>query len=256
MQAFKFYALLLIIVLLGTNVMAQKTDKVADKKVTLALSVSPNISWLQQSNAGYSSDGSKLGVTYGLLTDFRLFGDNNYSLSTGFTFSHLGGKMKSVTPLTNSSGTNYTGTRNSNFNFTNIDVPLVIRLKTNEIGYNVFYGIFGSEIGFNVNAKERFTIDDGSGTITEEKELDASNEVNLIRSSLVFGLGVQRKISGNAYYRIGLTYHNGLTNYLNINPYAVDGGGNIIYENGSPVVEDRNLSNKLKFIELNLAIVF
>ena len=249
MHRIKFYLIGLLFFIGSTNLLAQE-----EKKVRLSLTVNPNFTWLTPTNDGYSSEGSKMGSSYGLLMDFRLFGDDNYSLSSGFTFSHLGGKISSP-DVVNVNGTNVAARRFSNYSFTGIDVPMVIRLKTNEIGYNVFYGVFGSELGFNINAKDKFT-QTYNGNTTEEKTNDISSEVNLFRTSLVVGLGVERKISGNTSYRIGLTYHNGLTNIFKGKSYLADGNGNAQLDSSGNPIEDRDLSTKLKYLELNLSVVF
>ncbi len=249
MRSIKFYVIgLLFLGFLG-NANAQD-----DRKVNLAFTVSPSLSWLETTNNGYEKDGNSAGIKYGLLIDFRLFGVENYALATGFTMNHISGKMKGASYFTEAGGTVIPATRESKFKMTYIDVPLAIRLRTNEIGYNVFYGVFGSELGFNISTKQEFT-DTYSGGNTGEFSEDVTKDVNWFRSSLVFGAGIQRHISGNAYYRIGITYHNGLTDILKGDAYAIDSNGQTIIENNAPVV-DRELTTKLKFLELDLAIIF
>ena len=258
MRDIKFYVIGLLIFGLNFNSNAQES-----KSVVISLTVSPSVGWMSPTNKGYTSDGAKMGIKYGLLMDFRLFEVDNYSFISGFTMNHIGGKMREPSVFENDPGVDLAASDVAVYKLTYIDVPLVIRLKTNEIGYNVFYAVFGSEVGFNVGAKKEYTRTYGStstGSFTE----DASNEIKLFRSSLVFGLGIQRNISGNTNYRIGLTYHNGLTNVMKGKgtegnegkAYAVDGNGVIeLNSDGSPKY-DRKLNTKLSFIELNLAIVF
>lgn len=251
MRYLKFYVIGLLFLMANQSLIAQ-----GDKKVGLALTVSPSVSWLDPTNTGYNSEGSRMGIKYGLLMDFRLFGDDNYSLASGFTMNHLGGKLSEPTYETDANGKVLAARNMSTYKMTYIDVPFAVRLKTNEIGYNVFYGVFGTELGFNVNAKKEYTTSYGS-TTTETISEDVSGDVNLFRTSLVFGVGIERNISGDAYYRIGMTYHNGLNNVMKGKAYAVDSNGNTIIDSSSnSAQEDKDLSTKLKFIELNLAIVF
>jgi hypothetical protein len=109
-------------------------------------------------------------------------------------------------------------------------------------------------MGFNISAKKDYTTS-YDNTSTDEFSDDVSGDINLFRSSLVFGLGVERNISGNTNYRIGLTYHNGLTNIMKGDAYVVDSNGNTLIENNAPV-NDKKLSTKLRFIELSLAVAF
>jgi len=259
MHKIKFY-LIGLLFFIGSNIGRAQEEQ----KVRLSLTVNPNINWLSTSNDGYNSEGIKMGITYGLLTDFRLFGVNNYSLSTGFTFSHIGGKISSP-DVYNDNGTFIPAQKSSNYKFTNIDVPMVIRLKTNEIGYNVFYAVFGTELGFNINAQNKYTLTYGNSTTAEEtndisygtRDKDSGEEyANWFRTSLVFGLGIQRSISGKTAYRIGLTYHNGLTNMFGGKTYLTDNNNQVILDgNGNPT-RDRALSTKQQFVELHLSIVF
>ena len=255
MHKIKFY-LIGILFLFG----ASKLNAQSENSVRLSLTASPNINWLSPANDGYNSEGIKMGVTYGLLTDFRLFGVDNYSLCTGFTFSHLGGKISSP-DVHDDNGTLVPARKFSDYKFTNIDVPMVVRLKTNEIGYNVFYALFGSELGFNINAQNKFTKTyNGQTTAEVTEDISKSNGedeeyANWFRTSLVFGLGVQRTISGNTSYRIGVTYHNGLTNAFGGKTYLTDSNNEVIITNNI-AQRDRNLSTKQQFVELSLSIVF
>ena len=249
MRGLKFYLFAIIFISTSLITVAQE-----DKPVNISLTVSPSVAWLAPGNTGYSSEGSRIGIKYGLLTDFRLFGVENYSLTTGFTMNHIGGKLIEPSTFKDSNGNIIAAKDAATYKLTYIDVPFAIRLKTNEIGYNTFYAVFGSEIGFNIAAKKEFTTTYGNSS-TGELTNDVSGDINLFRSSLVFGAGVERNISGNTSYRIGITYHNRLTNVMKGDAYAVDGNGNTIIKNNAPVY-DKKLSTKLKFIELNLAILF
>ncbi|MGB1004711.1 MAG: porin family protein [Salibacteraceae bacterium] len=258
MRNIKFYIIGLLFFGSLVNGVSQE-----DKKVALAFKVSPTFSWMQVSNNGYESNGTSAGIAYGLLMDFRLFGEKNYALASGLTFNHTSGKIVEPSYYSDSnSGMVYSSKSDAKYSMTYIDVPFAIRLKTNEIGYNTYYGEFGTEFGFRVNAKKKYT-DTYSGGVIDEQTDDVSDQINWFRSSLIIGLGVQRNISGNTFYRVGVTYHNGLTNVLRGpgtgddegKAFLVDGNGNTVIENGAPVY-DKKLSTKLKFIEVQLAIIF
>ncbi len=249
MHRIKFYVIGLLFLGLQTRGNAQD-----DRKVNLGFTVSPSLSWLETTNAGYEQDGNSAGIKYGLLMDFRLFGVENYALATGFTMNHISGKLKEASYFSNSTGIVVPAVRSSKYKMTYIDMPLAIRLRTNEIGYTIFYGVFGTELGFNINTKKEYTDTYSTGE-TENRTDDVSADVNLFRSSLVFGAGVQRHISGNSYYRIGITYHNGLTNVLKGDAYKVDGNNQTLIVDNEPQY-DRGLTTKLKLLELNLAIIF
>lgn len=249
MRDIKFYVIGLLFFGLSTISSAQE-----DKKVTLGLTMSPSVSWLSPANPGYTYDGTRIGFRYGLLSDFRLFGVDNYSLASGITMNHISGKLIEPSTFKDSGGNILAAKDESTYSMTYIDVPFALRLKTNEIGYNVFYAVFGSEFGFNLNAKKKYSTSYANGNTGEFTD-DVSGEINLFRTSLVLGIGIQRNISGNTNYRIGLTYHNGLTNVMESDAYAVDGNGNTLIENNAGVY-DKKLNTKLRFLELNFEITF
>ena len=250
MRSFKFYVIGLLILGINAGLSAQE-----DKKVALAFTVSPSVAWLAPTNDGYKSEGTKIGFKYGLLMDFRLFGVDNYSLTSGLTMNHIGGGLIEPSTFENTTtGTVVSAKDAANYKMTYIDVPFAIRLKTNEMGYNTFYAVFGSELGFNITAKKDVTTTYGS-TSTGEVTQDVTGDINLFRSSLVIGAGVERNISGNTNYRIGVTYHNGLTNILKGDAYKVDPNGNTLIS-GNAGVLDKSINTKLKFVEFNLSIIF
>lgn len=224
-----------------------------EKKLDFAFTVSPGMTWMNAGNTGYEGKGVNSNIDYGILVDFRLFGEENYNFSTGVKVNNIGASLVSPTYYINTSNTVIPAKRDSKYRLNYIDIPLTLRLKTNEIGYNTFYGLFGCEVGFNINAKEKY-IDSYETTVMAQKEHDISNSVNLIRASLVVGFGLERSISGDTRYRVGISYHNGLTNILKNDAYAVDANNNTAIIDNATVLEGP-LNTRLSFVELNLAII-
>ena len=62
-----------------------------DRKFRFGLQFSPNISWLKANTAGYESEGTKMGFSYGL--SFEYFMSKNYLFSTGLTMLNSGGNI-------------------------------------------------------------------------------------------------------------------------------------------------------------------
>lgn len=250
MQFLKYYVIGLLFLMVSPKINAQSSQK-----VRMGFTASPNLGWISTAKTGYESDGAKLGIKYGILMDFRLFENDNYFLASGFTINHLGFKLAS--PDVYMADTTNVGARtNSRYNLTYIDVPLAFRLKTKEIGYMVYYGTFGTELGFNIGSKQTSTTTYNEVT-TNEALNENLKEVNLFRSSLVFGIGAERTISGNTAIQFGITYHNGMTNIFNDDyvSYEVTDAGNTLIE-GNKAVESSNFNTKLSFVELNFAILF
>ena len=195
------------------------------KSARLGLKVAPNMSWINPSESRIKSDGSVTGFNFGLMADFRL-GNDNYALATGlFYMVRTGGKYKMT--LTDSSST--TATAKLQY----VQLPLTIKLKTNEIGYITYFGQIGADLGINVGATGDVTTMVGRSTTTLKDE-DISDNIALFRAGLLVGAGLEYNFSGNTSALVGINYSNGLTNV-----FDKDAG-----------------KAKLSYIELALGILF
>lgn len=126
----------------------------AQKDFQLGLQLAPNFSWIQPDAANVESDGLKFGFNYGIVGDFNIA--ENYSFSTGVTLTSTGGKveMPDVQEITSASGTTEFGygRTTADIRLKNIEIPLTLKLKTNEIGYMKYFGQFGMGLNFNYDA--------------------------------------------------------------------------------------------------------
>ena len=181
-----------------------------------------------------------MGFGIGAIMDFKLGG--NIWLSTGVAMDFNGAKLNyigtnedttSVGYLYNSSAddpivpfaephpdssiiSSYSiirlDSRNMKVNYVNI--PLLIKMKTNEIGYLTYYGQFGLNTSVNTSAR---TTDGGeivvgnSIALDDLKELDIANEINLIKLGGIIGFGVEYNVSDATSLTFSLNYDYGFT---------------------------------------------
>lgn len=242
--------LFFMMVLLTNSVSGQ-----ASRKVRLGLALDPNLAWTTPDNAGWSRDGIRAGIQYGLKADLRLFGDDNYSLSTGFTVAHLGGKMNYNDAVYSPTDTaSIAAKTNGVYKLRYINVPLAIKLRTNEIGYMHYWGIFGSELGFRIKANADYETTSALG-VESQSDVDISDNVSAFRADLVIGGGFEYTISGDTRISVGLVYHNGLTNILQGDAFLINNGATVIDSGGNPAT-DKELRNRLNYVSLNLGIYF
>lgn len=226
-----------------------------DRKVRLGLALNPNLGWLKPDNSGYSNEGIRAGFQYGLVADFRLFGDPNYSFSTGFTIAHLGGKLAYNDAVTNpATALEIPATTKATYKLNYIDVPLAIKLRSNEIGYMHFYGLFGTEVGFRINANADLETTSALGKVSLNDE-SIVDDIALFRADLVIGGGVEYTISGDTRLVAGIIYHNGLTNVLKGDALLENNGTTVIDANGKSS-NDNELRNRLNYVALRLGIMF
>lgn len=206
------------------------------------------MSWLRSDTKGVENDGSKIGYTFGLCTEFPIGASGNYRFATGLFLNAVGGKY--LQSFAYNDGTqNVTKKLSSEVGLQYIQVPLTMKLMTNEIGYMRYYGQLGFDAGFNVRAKADYddvVIDPNTQAVTfrkMEKE-DIKDDIQPIRAGLVVGAGLEYNFSGSTTVQAGITYNNGLTNLLK-KVEVVDTNG------------DKKKAKLLQnFLELNLAIFF
>jgi len=188
------------------------------KSFSFGLKAIPSLSFFKSETADFENASPKLNFGYGLITEFHFA--PNYSLLTGLEIKDNGGNLNYV-----NRNVFYTpeGDADSMFFYVHnrkiftkyLNIPLVLKLKTNEIGYLKYYGQFGVDAGFRLKAR---ATDEGryenTTSISSKSDVVIDNEINLIRLALNVGLGAEYNLSGGTSLVIGLNYSNGFTNML------------------------------------------
>lgn len=141
---------LLTALLLATGALAT----VKAQNVRLGLSVTPGISWMKfDDGQGNTNGDSKFGVNYGLTVDLG-FADR-YALSTGIFAEHGGAKSETLLGDVTT-------------NLTYVNIPLTLKLKTNQFGKFTPYGQVGFTPGVAVQRKVN--------------DIDAKDEIGILTS--------------------------------------------------------------------------
>ncbi len=212
--------------------------------VHFGLKASPSLAWLRTDSKDYESNGSKFGFTYGLITEFGFA--ERYSFATGLDISYRGGKLKSliVDKRTNISGGDSTITTStqSSLSMQYIEIPLTIKLKTNEIGYLTYYLQAGIAPGINIRSRANTKITqetNNAGQLiqnpsSEENNVDIKKDINTLNLSMVIGGGVEYTLSGSTVLLMGIQFNNGFMD----------------------VYDGNNLKANSNFLALTLGILF
>ncbi len=259
---------LIVFGLLFLNLSAQddnfSNDKVAklpddDRQVRFGLHFNPNLSWLKSNTTGYDGSGTKLGFSYGLMVEFFL--TPNSLLSSGIDLLYAGGDLK-YKGTTSGLVQNYPADVEQAYNIRYIDLPIVLKLKTNEIGYFSYYGQFGLKVGFNykANSDNNYSYKDPLYPINQTYTTSVKNakgDINFINMSLVVGVGVEYNISGNTTLVLGATFNNGFINQLDTKTHQLDANGNATIDtNNEPIYTDKDASANLNYVALNIGVFF
>lgn len=255
---------LILFGLLFLNLSAQEdnfsNDPVAklpdeNRKYRFGLQISPNVAWFKSNTTGYKNEGTNIGFSYGL--SFEYFMTKNYYLSTGITILNSGGELSYKGTIFG-----YPAEISSSYDLNYVEIPLVLKLRTNEIGYLTYFGQFGLKTGlfYSAELENSYTYYDSPSPlpINYSKKADKpADDVNFINLYLVLGGGIEYNISGNTILMLGLTFNNGFINQLDKKVPVFDNNGNAMLDQyGNTLYSDKKASANLNYVALNIGIYF
>lgn len=209
----KIFVLMVAVFYSASTVHAQNDLKQNDEKLHFGLKAAPSLAWISTDSKGFSSNGSKLGFTYGLITEFNI--STHYAFATGIDVSYRGGNSKySFNPDAST-----TSVVEEKYNLEYIELPISLKLKTTEIGYLTYFLQFGIEPGINIRSKAdiKTTTQVGSNpaTATENDNVDIKDGIHNFNLSMIIGGGVEYTLSGSTVMLVGITFNNGFVDIIN-----------------------------------------
>ena len=208
----KKIAVFTLILFLSINVFAQTepTTSKSDgelKHFRFGLQFSPQLGWIKAQDNHTISSNPQFGFNYGLMADYSLA--PNYAIATGINISQNSSDItyKDTINMFNSfkNDTFPQGTKTS-YKLQYIEIPFLLKLKTNEIGYITYFGQFGLNAG--INTKTKGTIDDPSGKNTQVDE-NLGPDISPFNLSLNIGAGIEYSLSKSTAFITSLSFHNG-----------------------------------------------
>ncbi len=196
-----------------------------DKFFRFGLHGSPSVAWLKPETKSFQSKGLRLGFGYGLITEFTLA--DNYSLATGVESVYSGGKLQNVDTI----GTTTTATYRVQY----IEIPIALKMKTNEINYITYFAKFGGGLNMRLNSFADFSYKDAMGnSLPSLLDEDIKSDINLFRISFLIGLGIEYSLGGTTSALFGINFNNGLTD----------------------IFKEDDIKAKNNFITVNLGVIF
>ncbi|MBE0640210.1 MAG: PorT family protein [Bacteroidales bacterium] len=202
------FTMALLLILIQPTVYSQA------KPFRFGLRVAPTVDWLSPSSEGYENDGAAFGFNWGFMSDITL--TDNYYFSTGFGIQHFNGKLQFEYQEVLDGNTEPTsGMLSRKYILRYVEVPLLIKMKTNKFDNIQYFGQIGFGLGLNVKAtaKDTFTYSGGSST----GESDISDEIVFLRGSWALGGGLEYYLDESTSLLVGLTFSNGISNILKDN---------------------------------------
>ena len=165
----------------------------------MGLSISPNTAWMVSTDYVHEADGAKVNFGFEFMADV-LFTEN-YALGLGVNVFNTGGDVEyysSEDPEVKVERT---------YSLQYVELPLTFKMRTNEIGYTTVFGRFGLGIGMNIKAEADEALDSAG-----REPINADEDINLFRASMIVGGGIERTISGTTALVVGLNYNTSFTN--------------------------------------------
>ena len=235
------------------------------QKFKIAARFSPGIAWMKPDSKYITNEGNVARFGFGISMDIHF--TENYAFGTGFEVTRMGGSL-SYMSRDKYDNMDYTMMRNRDYRLQYAEIPLSLKLRTNEIGYITYWGQFGIVPGVNINSKGDETVDfieeydlvagawktSEKATLNNEDE-DIKNDINIFRVGLLIGAGIEYSLSGNTALHAGITYNNGFTDILD---------GELLVTDESNIVEKDSNNNPVKnemkamsnIVQLNIGIKF
>lgn len=152
------------------------------------------------------SDKNGLGLGFGLISDFYF--SENYSFGTGLGI------------INQSFGTAFQKTdtvETNQYKIRNLEMPMTLKFQSNPISNIRLVGNFGGVLGLNIFAKKTQEFKTTSGTFIPNKDVDASDDINLWNVQFIIGAGIFYPLNGDTGIEAMLNYKNGLTDILDGN---------------------------------------
>jgi hypothetical protein len=225
---------LILILIISSQAQAQY------KPVMFGMRVGADLGWIKPDVEEYSSEGARMGFTWGFISEFFLM--ENYAVLTGFNVNFNGGKMEYPSVMNVAGGDStisVSGQLHRQYNLKYFQIPLCLKMQTELSDKITIFGKIGLGTAFNLSAKGTDEFIYEGGNVSESKK-NIEDEIALVRESLIVGGGVEFKIKGSTAVIFDITYDNAFNNLLTFDNPAIDSEPKAI----------------LNFVELGAGIVF
>jgi hypothetical protein len=217
------------IILFMLTAMLTTAVEAQTKQWKIALHVDPNVSWLKPDDKNLTAGDNKLNFGFGVSID-KMFTDN-YAIGTGFNLFNTGGQLSYFDERITDDGQRTIASMNRTYMLKYAEVPITLKLRTNEIGYITYWAQVGVGLGVNIKSKSDDVIDykklengtnpdslrwSDATLIADEsiEDEDIGRDISIFRSSLIIAGGIEYNLSGDASIVAGVCLNNAFSNVL------------------------------------------
>jgi len=183
--------------------------------------VAPTISWMKPTAStdddnkfNVESGGTRVGFIYGLMADYNFA--PNYGIVTGIQINQTGGRII-ATNRAQTGLVNDVLKADFTYRLQYVEIPLALKLRTDNISGFRFFGQLGASVGFNIGKKTDYTVTSigGQGTAaydTSGSKIKLTGDLGHI-APLMFqmnvGAGLEYPFNNRLTAYFGLFFNNG-----------------------------------------------
>jgi hypothetical protein len=212
---------LLVALLSVSGVQAQ--ESLDYNKIRFGAYVAPTLSWMRPTSTksddkmyGVENGGSKMGFQYGFVAEYYFA--ENYGLVLGAQVNHTGGSINAK--LIDSAGkkAGWATKANMNYNLQYVEIPVAIKLRTDEISNMRFFGQFGISLGVNIGKKVTYDMEgyDANMNLVDyvsdgKEKLSASSgtAISPVLLQMNVGAGLEYPFAPKLSGYVGIFFNNG-----------------------------------------------
>lgn len=225
-----------------------------DKKYQVGLMTSLTMNWVKPQTDNLERDGTGVGFHGGVAFKYFFLKHNNIGISTGlffdaesFKLNYMPGSVLDTayydyydkdihTFKDNPADSSIVMLSHRKYKPIYLTIPIALQFQTKLIGYFRYFGRFGINGSFLMNTvvdDQVYNVDNNLSTtssIQSLEDLNTKNELEFVKSSLLFGAGMNWFFSGNTALHAEIQYNFGITNVFkgesrslytkNLQPYS------------------------------------
>lgn len=191
----RLFFVLLIAIVVSMNVNAQK--------MSFGIVANPQISWMKPDGTKVDQAGTKLGLSFGLNSDF--FFADNYAIHTGLLINNTGGRLEyndDIDFITADSTFNIASGSPLKYNLQYINIPFGLKFKTKQLGYFTYFGQIGVDGFVRISAR-------GESKDYDINDAGISDEIALFNAGYHIGGGMEYSLGGSTAIMAGFKYSKG-----------------------------------------------
>lgn len=209
-----------------TPIQSKDISMFNNKQYRFSISVMPLVSWMSPDSRNISSKGSRMGISGGITVEKNL--NENVAFCGGLHLTQMGGKI-GFDSLRVKGDVNTFNNVEYTYKTRYIDIPVTIKLRTDEFGYSRVY--FDAGLGLNIlwrgkadinqniftnkqGGNEDRNVNDNDGDFDINNSVVEDDDISFIRVPLLVGAGYEYALSKNTVVFGGLRYSAGLFNVM------------------------------------------